>query len=43
MFVELNLATGSLIKGIDIEFFDKVDKRTKWCQLKSGPNTINSE
>ena len=43
MFVELNLATGSLIKGIDIEFFDKVDKRNKWCQLKSGPNTINSE
>jgi Type II restriction endonuclease EcoO109I len=28
---------------MDIEFFDKVDERKKWCQLKSGPNTINSE
>lgn len=43
MFVELNLAEGSLIKGMDIEFRDKVDGRRKWCQLKSGPNTINSE
>jgi len=43
MFVELGLANGSLIKGMDIEFIDKVDNRKKWCQLKSGPNTINSE
>lgn len=43
MFVELGLANGSLIKGMDIEFIDKIDKRKKWCQLKSGPNTINSE
>ena len=43
MFVELKLAQGSLIKGMDIEFTDKVDGRQKWCQLKSGPNTINSE
>jgi len=43
MFVELNLAQGSLIKGMDIEFIDKIDGRKKWCQLKSGPNTINSE
>lgn len=43
MFVELNLAQGSLIKGMDIEFSDKLDGRKKWCQLKSGPNTINSE
>ncbi|QHI37597.1 hypothetical protein IMCC3317_29770 [Kordia antarctica] len=43
MFVELNLASGSLIKGMDIEFTDKIDGRKKWCQLKSGPNTINSE
>lgn len=43
MFVELNLAQGSLIKGMDIEFIDKIDRRKKWCQLKSGPNTINSE
>jgi hypothetical protein len=43
MFVELELAQGSLIKGMDIEFVDKIDGRKKWCQLKSGPNTINSE
>tara|TARA_R110001583_G_scaffold35585_1_gene118212 strand:- start:61682 stop:62392 length:711 start_codon:yes stop_codon:yes gene_type:complete len=43
MFVALNLAQGSLIKGMDIEFTDKIDGRKKWCQLKSGPNTINSE
>ena len=43
MFVELKLADGSLIKGMDIEFIDKIDNRKKWCQLKSGPNTINSE
>jgi len=43
MFVVLGLANGSLIKGMDIEFADKLDNRKKWCQLKSGPNTINSE
>jgi hypothetical protein len=43
MFVELGIAKGSLIPGMDIEFVDKKDKRKKWCQLKSGPNTINSE
>lgn len=43
MFVDLEIAEGSKIKGMDIEFQDKVDKRRKWCQLKSGPNTINSE
>lgn len=43
MFVDLKIADGSLIKGMDIEFVDKTDGRRKWCQLKSGPNTINSE
>ena len=43
MFVELGLARGSLIKGMDIEFEDQIDGRNKWCQLKAGPNTINSE
>lgn len=42
MFVELNLAEGSLIPEMDIEFIDKTDNRKKWCQLKSGPNTINA-
>lgn len=32
---------GSTTKGIDIEFLDQLDKRKKYCQLKSGPNTIN--
>jgi hypothetical protein len=43
MFVVLGIASGSLIPGMDIEFADKIDGRKKWCQLKSGPNTINSE
>jgi len=43
MFIDLKMAEGSFIKGMDIEFTDKVDNRKKWCQLKSGPNTINSE
>lgn len=43
MFVRLEIAEGSLIPGMDIEFVDKLDNRRKWCQLKSGPNTINSE
>ena len=43
MFVELGIANGSIIKGMDIEFIDKIDGRQKWCQLKAGPNTINSE
>lgn len=43
MFVVLGIAHGSLIPGMDIEFTDQIDGRKKWCQLKSGPNTINSE
>lgn len=43
MFVDLKIGEGSMIKGMDIEFIDKIDNRRKWCQLKSGPNTINSE
>jgi Type II restriction endonuclease EcoO109I len=43
MFVVLQIADGSLIPGMDIEFIDKIENRKKWCQLKSGPNTINSE
>lgn len=42
MLVELKVVKGSLIKGIDIEFIDKIDGKTKYCQLKAGPNTINS-
>ena len=32
---------GSTTPGIDIEFIDAIDGRRKYCQLKSGPNTIN--
>lgn len=34
---------GSLIPGIDIEFTDCVDGLKMYCQLKSGPNTINKD
>jgi hypothetical protein len=33
---------GSTTLGIDIEFIDQTDKRKKYCQLKAGPNTLNS-
>lgn len=32
---------GSTTPGIDIEFTDAIDGRKKYCQIKSGPNTIN--
>lgn len=34
---------GSTTVGIDIEFIDALDGRKKYCQLKSGPNTINKD
>lgn len=34
---------GSTTSGIDIEFIDQVDGHKKYCQLKSGPNTINKD
>jgi hypothetical protein len=34
---------GSAISGIDIEFMDSMDGRRKYCQVKAGPNTINSD
>jgi len=34
---------GSVTSGIDIEFIDQLDGETKYCQLKSGPNTINHD
>lgn len=33
----------SVIPGIDIEFIDQCDYRHKYCQIKSGPNTINKD
>jgi hypothetical protein len=34
---------GSTTPGIDIEFIDAIDNRKKYCQIKSGPNTINHD
>lgn len=34
---------GSTTPGIDIEYIDTIDRRKKYCQLKSGPNTINHD
>lgn len=42
MLVKIGLAEGSMLDGMDVEFIDRIDGRKKWCQLKSGPNTINS-
>lgn len=36
-------AFGSTTPGIDIEFIDQLDGFKKYCQLKSGPNTINKD
>lgn len=33
----------STTDGMDIEFFDAVDGRKKYCQLKAGPETINRD
>lgn len=33
----------STTSGIDIEFIDNTDGRKKYCQVKSGPNTINKD
>lgn len=34
---------GSAVSGIDIEYTDSIDGRRKYCQIKAGPNTINSD
>jgi hypothetical protein len=34
---------GSTTAGIDIEFTDTIDGQKKYCQLKSGPDTINKD
>lgn len=33
----------STTPGIDIEFVDTIDGRKKYCQVKSGPKTINND
>lgn len=34
---------GSTTSGIDIEFIDQLNQNKIYCQLKSGPNTINKD
>ncbi|UZN42294.1 PmeII family type II restriction endonuclease [Lactobacillus sp. IBH004] len=41
--VQNNNIRGSLITGMDIEYIDAIDGRQKYCQVKSGPNTINKD
>ena len=36
-------AYASTTSGIDIEFIDAIDNKKKYCQIKSGPNTINKD
>jgi hypothetical protein len=36
-------AFGSTTAGIDIEFIDHLDGHKKYCQMKSGPDTINKD
>jgi len=40
---ELFEGFGSATPGIDIEYTDAIDGKKKYCQLKSGPNTINHD
>jgi len=40
---ELFEGFGSTTPGIDIEYIDATNGRKKYCQLKSGPNTINKD
>lgn len=39
----LQSVLGSTSQGIDLEFVDQLDRRKKYCQIKSGPNTINKD
>lgn len=34
---------GTIVDGMDIQFVDAEDGRTKYCQVKAGPNTINKD
>jgi len=35
--------TGSIAQGADVEYIDSEDGRTKYCQIKLGPQTINKD
>lgn len=40
---EVLFGFASTTAGIDIEFVDSLDDRRKYCQIKSGPTTINHD
>jgi len=40
---EVLASFGSTTSGIDIEFIDQINNNKIYCQLKSGPNTINKD
>lgn len=40
---EVLTSYASTTSGIDIEFIDALDGRRKYCQVKSGPTTINND
>ena len=40
---EVLTSYASTTSGIDIEFIDALDGRRKYCQVKSGPATINND
>ncbi len=40
---EILTGYASVIPGIDIEFIDSFDGRKKYCQIKTGPTTINKD
>jgi hypothetical protein len=39
----LRQGQGNALPGIDLEFVDAIDGRKKYCQIKSGPETINND
>jgi len=39
----LDNVSGSAIPGIDIEYDDAIDGRKKYCQVKSGPQSLNKD
>lgn len=41
--IEVLSGFASVVPGLDIEFIDHVDGRRKYCQIKTGTNTINKD
>ena len=43
LFKEYFESEGAITSGVDITFIDSIDNRKKYCQVKSGPQTINKD